>query len=180
MSFWKGLVYIMSFKKINLSDLTFNPFTLIGKDWMLITSGSPSAFNTMTASWGQLGKLWNKDVFTCYIRSNRFTYEFIENNSCFTASFFGEQHRDALSYCGSHSGRDCNKAENAGLTPTELDGCTAFEEADMVFVCRKLYKDAIKRDSFLTSDSLDDKFYSNDPYHAQYISEIVAVYVKEK
>ncbi|NLL52108.1 MAG: flavin reductase family protein, partial [Peptococcaceae bacterium] len=30
-------------------ELNDNPFKLIGKDWMLITAGSPDKFNTMTA-----------------------------------------------------------------------------------------------------------------------------------
>lgn len=50
----------MSFRKINISELQFNPFTKIGKEWMLITGGNMDSFNTMTASWGQLGVLWNK------------------------------------------------------------------------------------------------------------------------
>ena len=55
----------MSFKKIEITELKFNPFTKIGKEWMLLTGGTIDSFNTMTASWGQLGVLWNKNVPTC-------------------------------------------------------------------------------------------------------------------
>ena len=68
----------MGFKKIQLSELSFNTFDLIGKDWMLLTGGNSESFNTMTASWGQMGILWGKPVMTCYIRTNRYTYEFVE------------------------------------------------------------------------------------------------------
>lgn len=170
----------MSFKKIELSELSFNPFKLIGSDWMLITGGDISNYNTMTASWGQFGKLWNKDVFTCYIRPNRYTYGFVEDNDCFTASFFNEKYREALKFCGANSGRNCDKAKETGLTPKGFDGCTAFEEAEMVFVCKKLYKDELKADSFLTSDGFAEKFYGSDPYHKEYIAEVTAVYIKEK
>lgn len=169
----------MSFKKVQLSELTFNPFTLIGKQWMLLTGGNKEKYNTMTASWGQLGVLWNKDILTCYIRPNRYTYEFVENNEFFTASFLGEQFRDALKFCGANSGRDYDKAAEAGITPVELDGCVGFEEADMVFVCRKLYADNIKEELFLTGDNIPEKCYSSDPYHKSYIAEITAVYIKE-
>ena len=77
----------MAFRKIDISELSFNPFDKIGKQWMLLTGGDKDSFNTMTASWGQLGVLWNKNVLTCYIRPNRYTYDFVEKGECFTASF---------------------------------------------------------------------------------------------
>lgn len=169
----------MAFKKINVSELSFNPFEKIGKQWMLLTGGDSQKFNTMTASWGQMGVLWNKNVLTCYIRPNRYTYDFVENNECFTVSFLGEEFRKALLYCGSHSGRDYDKAKETGLTPLEIDGCMTFEQAEMVFVCRKLYSYDMHNENFLTNDGFDDKFYGKEPYHRAYISEIVAVYSKE-
>lgn len=169
----------MSFRKIDISELSFNPFDKIGKEWMLLTGGGIDNFNTMTASWGQLGVIWNKNVLTCYVRPNRYTYEFIERSECFTASFFGEEFRKALSFCGSHSGRDCDKAAETGLVPVEIDGCTGFEQADMIIVCRKLYSYDLNEEGFLTNDGLPEKFFGTDPYHRAYIAEIVGVYVKE-
>ncbi|MCR5016247.1 MAG: flavin reductase [Ruminococcus sp.] len=169
----------MSFKKVDLTSLQFNPFTKIGKEWMLLTGGTMDSFNTMTASWGQLGVLWNRNVLTCYIRPNRHTFGFVENGETFTASFYGEQFRKALSFCGSHSGRDCDKVKETGLTPAEFDGCVAFEEADMVLVCRKLYSYDLAESGFLTDDGIPAQFFGSDPYHRAYISEIVGVYVKE-
>lgn len=167
------------FKKIDITELIFNPFTKIGKEWTLITAGNMEHFNTMTASWGQLGILWNKNVFTCYIRPNRYTYEFIEDGEYFTASFLGEDFRKALSFCGSHSGRDCDKMAETGLVPTEIGGCVTFEQADMIIVCRKLYSYDLQESGFLTDDGIPEQFFSKDPYHRAYISEITAVYVKE-
>ena len=110
----------MAFRKIDISELSFNPFDKIGKQWMLLTGGNKEKYNTMTASWGQLGVLWNKNVLTCYVRPTRYTYGYIEDNECYTASFLGEEFRNALSFCGSHSGRDCDKAKETGLTPAEI------------------------------------------------------------
>jgi flavin reductase (DIM6/NTAB) family NADH-FMN oxidoreductase RutF len=85
----------MPFKEIKPELLTDNPFKLINKDWMLITAGTPDKFNTMTASWGGLGVLWERKVAICFIRPNRYTYEFVERSENFTLSFFEEQHRKA-------------------------------------------------------------------------------------
>ena len=38
------------FKTVEIKDLQFNPFTLIDKEWMLITAGNEQKCNTMTAS----------------------------------------------------------------------------------------------------------------------------------
>ena len=169
----------MAFKKIPLRELSFNPFDKIGKEWMLLTGGTPDNFNTMTASWGQLGVLWSRKVLTCYIRPNRYTYEFIDKGEYFTASFYGEQYRSALTFCGSHSGRDFDKVKETGLTPAEFEGKVAFEEADLVLVCRKLYQYDMEESGFLTDDGIAEQVYGKEPYHRAYISEIVAAYVKE-
>ena len=169
----------MSFKKIDLTELKFDPFTKIGKEWMLLTAGTPEKFNTMTASWGQLGVLWSRNVMTCYIRPNRYTFEFINDSEYFTASFFGEEYRKALSYCGAHSGRDCDKIAATGLTPEVLGNGISFSEADLVFVCRKLYTYDMQESGFVTDDGIAEQNYSSAPYHRAYIAEIVAAYVKE-
>ena len=56
----------MTFKTVDPNTFTTNPFTLIGKDWLLITAGDEKGFYTMTASWGGLGVFWNKNAATIY------------------------------------------------------------------------------------------------------------------
>ena len=68
-------------KEIKATELTDNLFQTIGKEWMLVTAGTPEKFNTMTASWGGTGWLWNKPVAFVFIRPERYTYEFIEKNT---------------------------------------------------------------------------------------------------
>ena len=70
-----------------LYDLQDNVFSLIGEEWMLITAGTAEKCNTMTASWGGLGILWNKCVATCYIRPQRYTKEFVDREEYFTLAF---------------------------------------------------------------------------------------------
>lgn len=167
----------MSFKEISLSELQFNPFTKIGSQWMLITAGNEEKYNTMTASWGGMGVLWGKNVVTTYLRPQRYTKEFVDANDTFTISFYGEQHREALNICGSLSGRNCDKVAKAGLTPLFVDGTTAFEEAELILVCKKLYADQMPPENFIAKEN-DEKWYPNKDYHTMYISEIVKVLAK--
>ena len=92
-------------------------FRLIGKEWMLITAGNIQHFNTMTASWGGLGWLWNKPVAFIFVRPERYTYEFIESGGRITLSFLPEAFKPVLNLCGSKSGREIDKIKETGLLP---------------------------------------------------------------
>lgn len=166
----------MAFKKTDVAVLDFNPFSKIGKEWFLVTAGNEKNFNTMTASWGGAGVMWGKNIFTTVIRTNRYTYEFIENGDFFSICFFGDECREALKFCGANSGRDYDKPKETGLTPCFIDGVPAFEEAQTVLICRKLYAKELDRSAFIDSSALG--FYENDPMHKAYVGEITAAYVK--
>ena len=69
------------FTRISAEEIDQNIIKLIGKDWMLITAGSLDSYNTMTASWGQMGVMWSLPVYNL-IAKNR--YKFYEKeSSCF-------------------------------------------------------------------------------------------------
>lgn len=165
-------------QKIDPKTLTVNPFTLIGDQWMLITAGTPEHCNTMTASWGGIGVMWAEPSATCYIRPQRYTKEFIDKEELFSVSFFKDGHRDALKLCGSVSGRDHDKIKEAGLTPVFIDGVPAFEEADTILICRKMYRTSMNPADFIDKDA-DSKFYPEKDYHDMYIAEIVKAVVAE-
>lgn len=165
------------FRTVNLNELSINPFEYIGKKWMLITAGVGASFNTMTASWGTLGVLWNKPVSQCFIRPSRYTYEFIEQNDYYSLCFFDEKYRNALAYCGAHSGRDVDKLVETGLLPiTHPSGAVYFEEAELVLICRKLYHEDIKPGNFKLAE-LENNYPQKD-YHRMYTGEIIDTLIK--
>lgn len=168
----------MGFREIEAASLRDNPFTLIGTAWMLITAGTPARFNTMTASWGGLGVLWERNVCTVYIRPTRYTHEFVEQAETFTVSFFGEQYRKALLFCGTHSGRDTNKMKETGLTPRSRDGYIWFDEARLVLLCRKIYSQDIRPERFI--DPGLEKLYPQKDYHRMYVGDIAVCLSKEE
>jgi flavin reductase (DIM6/NTAB) family NADH-FMN oxidoreductase RutF len=166
------------FTKVSPFQITDNVFKLLDKDWMLVTAGTPEHFNTMTASWGGLGILWNKPVAFVFIRPTRYTYEFAERESTITLSFFTEKYRKALSLCGTLSGRDIDKVRQAGLTPNVSDlGGVYFSEARMIFECSKMYYADIDPTHFQNPDI--DRHYPAKDYHRMYISEIINCYEKK-
>lgn len=160
------------FKEIKAELISDNPFKLIGSDWMLITAGTIDNYNTMTASWGGLGVLWHKKIAFCVIKSQRYTRQFMEKNNIYTLSFFENKYKKALTFCGTHSGKDVNKAEEAGITPLETpSGAVSFTEARLILECKKIYYQDINPDNFL--DPAIDKNYPDKDYHRMYVGEII-------
>ena len=164
----------MAFKEVDIKSLNFNPFTKIGSEWMLITAGDQSGYNTMTASWGAVGVMWGKPSATCYIRKSRFTKEFVDAGEYFTLTVLKDGNRQALNTLGSKSGRDMDKMHESGLTPVFVEGQPTFEEAELVLICRKRGVTDIAPDDM--AQEVQDKWYGDHDYHTMYIGEIVATY----
>lgn len=163
-------------KETDIYKLKENVPELIGKEWMLITAGRMENFNTMTASWGNIGFLWGKPVVTIYVRPQRYTLEYIEKEERFTLSFFPSQYKNALNICGTKSGRDTDKVAEAGLTPyAPEEDVVSFEEARLVMKCRKLYKGKLEEAGF-TDKTLMPKWYPGADLHYMYIAEIEKVW----
>jgi flavin reductase (DIM6/NTAB) family NADH-FMN oxidoreductase RutF len=154
-------------------ELTGNVFRLIGRDWMLVTAGKERSFNTMTASWGGLGVLWNAPVSMIFVRPSRYTYEFIEREREYSLSFLGPDDRRTLQVCGSKSGRDIDKVKETGLTPLFDQPAPYFEQARLVLICRKLYTHDLDPAAFL--DPAIAGSYKDGDYHRMFVGEIVKV-----
>ena len=122
--------------------------------------------------------MWGKNVAVTVIRPQRYTKEFVDKEELFSVSFLKDGSRDALKLCGSVSGRDHDKIKEARLTPVFIDGVPAFEEADTILICRKMYRTSMNPADFIDKDA-DSKFYPEKDYHDMYIAEIVKAVVAE-
>ncbi len=165
------------FQQFNVNDTSFKVFNLIGKNWMLITAGTLKKHNTMTASWGGFGVMWHNPTATIYVRPQRFTKKFLDEEDLFTLSFFEEKYKNALSFCGTNSGADVNKDEKTGLSPKIFSESVAYEEANIVLVCKKLYCAQINPKNILENEILST-FYTEKDYHFIYMGQILHAYKK--
>ena len=92
-------------KTIRPEQLDDNAFKMIGKDWMLVSACTKEIIpdgdiktgrvNTMTASWGGVGVLWNKPVATIYLRPTRYTKEIIDQTDTFSLSVLPDKYKNA-------------------------------------------------------------------------------------
>lgn len=165
---------------IHFETLQANAAQLIGKQWMLIAAGKPGDFNCMTASWGGLGFLWNRPVAFVFVRPNRHTRCYIDAAPAFTLSFMPESYRQDLIFCGRNSGRDVDKMAHTNLTPICTDsGLVAFDDADLVLECRKMYCTSMQKADFLNWSEVSPQWYAEDnPLHLLYICEITATHMR--
>ena len=165
---------------IDFITLQKNPAELIGKQWMLITAGTPEKFNCMTASWGGLGFLWNRPVAFVFVRPNRHTAGFMNEQPSFTLSFMPEQYRNDLIFCGRNSGKDVDKMAATGLSPiTTENGLVAMADADLVLECRKMAVATMQEADFVDFAEVSPQWYDpTNPLHKVYICEITATWVR--
>lgn len=92
-------------------------------------------------------------------------------------SFLPEKHKPQMSYMGSHSGRDENKYEGSGLHPLAIGDAAGIEEADLIFVCKKIYT-AEMTPSHYTDKSAYDEWNTGrraGNNHNAYIGEVIKI-----
>lgn len=145
-------------KEIKHEDFQENAFEMIGKDWLLITAEKDGKVNTMTASWGGVGVLWNKKVAYIFIRPQRYTKEFVDFSDRLSVCVLPNSYRKELSYLGNVSGKDEDKISNANLKVQKYEDVPYFDEARLTLICRKLYAQDLKEEYFIEKDIID-KWY---------------------
>lgn len=168
-------------KTIAAQQITDNFIDIIGREWMLVTSGTPGHFNTMTASWGGAGYLWNRPVATIFVRPERYTFGFIEDTGRFSLSFLGPEHKGVHKVAGSKSGRDTDKITETGLHPVVTEtGGIFYEETRLGLECKVLYADMIEASNFL-DPALAGQWYgpAQGGFHKMYVAEITSAWQKE-
>ena len=165
------------FIRIEPTAIPGNIIRMLAQDWMLITASHEGSTNMMTASWGGLGHLYNRPVAFCFISPARHTYRLMEKADAYTLTFYAEDFRDALQYCGTHSGRDGDKIQATGLTPAATpSGAPAFKEARLVIECRKMLAQSLSPDA-LHDEGLQTE-WGGKAMHKMYIGEITGVWIK--
>lgn len=161
------------------------PFSAFAEHGVLVTAGSGTGngeWNTMTAAWALAGYLWNRPMAALFIRPQRYTADFAEEEDYISVSFLNtadEKMREALKICGTVSGRDTDKAAQAGITPVMHDNTVVgFEEAMLTVSCRKLYRSQFDMDLFLDPQVIIDCYPKKD-FHYVYFCEIRDAYIKK-
>lgn len=134
----------------------------------------------MTLSWGEIGSLWGHSsgmpVVTIYVRPQRFSKILLDQEEYFTLCFFDNKKKE-LAYLGSHSGRNEDKIAKIGFHNVILKDYSYIEEASLVLVCKKIYRQTLKEECFIDKNIIED-CYPNKDFHDMYIAKIEKVLIK--
>ena len=168
----------MSFSVVDIKNLEFSPVKAIGDDWGILTGVSDEGFNSMTVSWGSIGVMWNRPCVFAFVRPQRHTYKFMEGGEFFSLAIMNKDIHDRMTVFGRASGRDVDKYAVSGFTAAEHEGVYFPEEADMVFICRKISAGDVKPEWFV-DDKIDSANYPNRDYHRMFIGEIITTLKKD-
>ena len=151
-----------------------DPFQKIPQEWTAISAGTEEKSNTMTASWGGFGTIWDRRTVFVFVRESRYTKEFMDGQRGFSLSFFEKKYHSMLKYFGSVSGRDEDKMKNARMVFSYYKGVPYINEANLVLICKKLAAVPMPKET-ISLPVVDQMFYEHGDYHTMYVGEITMV-----
>ncbi|HDR14408.1 MAG TPA: flavin reductase family protein [Desulfobacteraceae bacterium] len=146
------------------------------KKGAFLTVRAGGDLNTMTIGWATIGYIWRKPVMMVAVRASRHTFGIIERADDFTVSVPSTDMSDAISFCGTRSGRDCDKFKECSLTaaPARHVDSPVVETPGIHLECRIFYKTPMSA-AFL-NEECRSSIYSDNDFHTLYFGEIKACY----
>jgi flavin reductase (DIM6/NTAB) family NADH-FMN oxidoreductase RutF len=146
---------------------------------LLVTSGADGKANVMTIGWGAIGSIWARPVFIVLVRPSRHSYSRLEQVSEFTVNVPPPELAQAVSHCGTVSGKDHDKFQEMGLTPVPSREVRPpiIKECVVHYECRTLHRNDLAPDAL--AEAVRETFYASGDFHRVYFGEIVAAYAEE-
>jgi flavin reductase (DIM6/NTAB) family NADH-FMN oxidoreductase RutF len=161
----------------DLYDMTIKRMTKEGL--LLVTSDKNGKPNVMTIGWGSIGSVWGKDVFIVLVRPSRYSFTLLEQVPQFTVNVPTPGLASEVVFCGSVSGRDCDKFAQANLTPIPAQEISVpvIEQCPVNYQCNVIHKTDMVKSA--VPDDIKKQFYPSDDYHQIYFGQILACYADE-
>ena len=146
---------------------------------LLVSTGADGKANVMTIGWGTIGCIWSRPVFIVLVRPSRYTYSRLEQVNDFTVNVPPPELAAAVSHCGSVSGRNHDKFQEAQLTliPSREVRSPVIKECVIHYECRTLHHNDLAPEALV--QAVREEFYANGDFHRVFFGEIVAAYADE-
>lgn len=161
------------------------------KRGILLTTSFQGKINTMTIGWGMMGIEWSTPIFIVYVRENRYTTHYLENNPEFTinspAAEYTIADKKIAAFAGAKSGRNVDKLAQLGLHTAEPAKIStpALREFPLTLECKVIYHR--KQEPERIQERFRHSFYpqnvdssfpgANRDFHIAWYGEIVEAYI---
>lgn len=162
---------------IDFRDAFLPTMEAMSRDGVLLVSldgrGHPGG---MTFSWGTIGSIWGRQIFTILVRPSRNSYRLLENTGDFTVNVLPSELASALDYWGKNSGREVDKWAKTGLTPAPSRRVRSpiVEQGILHFECRIVHRHDLEPANL--APELIPAYYASGDHHRVYYGEILACY----
>ena len=170
-----------AYEAVSPEEFDENIFKLVGKDFTVITAGDKP--NSMVASWGGVGIMFNKPVTWNFLRANRYTLEKMRETGTFTMCWFPDQYKGDIMQFGTKSGRNTDKMAQTKLTPMATpDGYPAYAEAKIIIECKLIADSTVSKDEFYTDEAktfLQEGYDDAKDWHKLVYGEITKIYIRK-
>ncbi len=171
------------FISIEPTEITDNVFKLVGEDYTVITGGKAGNYNSMTASFGGWGQLFDYATTWCFLRANRYTLEYIKEKKTYTMSYFADQYKHQVLYFGSQTGRGTDKMKNSTLTAVETPlGNMTYKEARLILECEVIEITTVNPKDFYSERGkqfVEEAYEESLDYHKLVFGKITNVWVRK-
>lgn len=139
----------------------------------LDSSGRPGG---MTFSWGSIGHIWGRPIFTILVRHSRNSFGLLEATGDFTINVLARNMGSALDFWGKHSGRDQDKWAATGLRPVPARRVASpiIEQGILHFECKVVHKHDLSPADM--APEIVPAYYAAGDYHRVYHGEILECY----
>jgi flavin reductase (DIM6/NTAB) family NADH-FMN oxidoreductase RutF len=180
----KDISFVQLFKRISPEEMCDNVFTLMGKDYFVITAGREEHYNSMVGSGGGMGLLFKKPTMWCLFQATRYTLELIKLEQTYTLTYFPNEYREQMLFLGTKSGRDSKKMEEIQLTSVKMpSGNMSYKEARLIIECKLTQITTPNPEDFYTQDAknyIQDAYKDANDYRNYVFGEISDVWIKNE
>lgn len=170
------------FKSIPASEISENVFKLVGTDYTVITAGTETDYNSMVASWGGFGILFNKPTTWCMLRANRYTLEYMKKTEIYTMSYFDDVYKEQIMLFGTKSGRDSEKMKEHTLNEVKTpSGSMSYKEAKLIIECKLTEITTVSPKDYYSEEGKQfviDAYKEAKDYHKLVFGEITGVWIR--
>jgi hypothetical protein len=182
------------FKQITPEEIfdTYNVFTMVEKEFPVVTAGKLDHFNSMIWTLGGFGAHLTaggiedhlrKPAVYGFFREDRYTLELMQKEQTYTISYFPDEYKEQTFLVGKASGRDSSKMQEIKLNNVQTpSGNISFQEAKLIIECRLTQLTTVKSEDYCSQEvqnSLNETYHEEKHCRKLVFGEITHVWVKK-